>query len=139
MSNTQREGKCLCGAVSCVAEVPAVVEACHCNMCRQWGGGPFFVADCGTKVTFHGNEQIAVFASSDWAERGFCSVCGTHLFYRLKEQGIYYMPAGLFGNLGNVHFEREVFIDHKPDFYSFSNATEKLTGAALFAQMGVDA
>lgn len=136
MSENNQQGKCLCGAVTCVADsVPTTVEACHCNMCRQWGGGPLFVVACGNGVRFDGGDRVSVYESSAWAERGFCAVCGTHLFYRLKQQGHYFIPAGLFGDLGSVHFEREVFIDHKPDFYSFANATEKLTGEELFAQL----
>ena len=52
--------------------------------------------DCGTDVTFEGEENISVFESSEWAERGFCKECGSHLFYRLKATHQYIMPAGLF-------------------------------------------
>jgi len=37
---------------------------------------------CADTVSFAGEENVAVYKSSDWAERGFCKQCGTHLFYR---------------------------------------------------------
>ena len=138
MSSTTRQGKCLCGAVTVTAvTASAHVGACHCSICRKWGGGPFMTVECGNDVEFTGSDSIGVFNSSDWAERGFCRQCGTHLFYRLKEAVFYALPIGLFDETAWVLTE-EVFIDEKPDFYTFSQDTKKLTGAELFAQFGAD-
>ncbi len=79
-------GSCLCGATLITAKsISKNVGACHCSMCRKWSGGPLMAVDCGTDVSFEGEENISVFKSSEWAERGFCNKCGSHLFYRLKE------------------------------------------------------
>lgn len=135
-SGNTHQGKCLCGAVTVTATAAKDhIGACHCSMCRKWGGGPFLAVECGSDVEFTGNESIGVFDSSDWAERGFCRQCGTHLFYRLKEEGFYAIPVGLFDTTDWVLTE-EVFIDEKPEFYAFSQDTKKLTGAELFAQFG---
>ena len=76
---TAISGKCLCGAVAFSASIAKPhVGACHCNMCRKWGSGPFMEVDCGTDVSYKGGENISTFSSSDWAERGFCSKCGTN-------------------------------------------------------------
>lgn len=128
-------GHCLCGAVSIRAEaISNHVGACHCSMCRRWGGGPLLATPCGDAVTFGGEQNITVYGSSDWAERGFCSRCGSHLFYRLKESGEYYMPVGLFDAMDHFSFDHQVFIDEKPDFYRFANSTEEMTGAEVFAR-----
>lgn len=134
---TERQGQCLCGAITITAN-PANnhVGACHCSMCRRWGGGPFMEIDCGTNVTFEGEDNIAVFKSSDWAERGFCSKCGTHLFYRIQQTGQHIVPIGLFETTPDLTFKTQVFIDEKPDFYSFANETEDMTGAEIFAKFG---
>ena len=58
---------------------------CRCSMCRKWGGGPFFALDGQQAVTISGEEHVRRYGSSEWAERAFCSECGTHLFYRLKQ------------------------------------------------------
>lgn len=90
--------------------------------------------NCGSEVEFDGLEKLAVFDSSEWAERGFCSACGSHLFYRLKETREHMMPVGLFDDQGGLEFQRQVFIDEKPNYYQYSNKTEDLTGEELFAQ-----
>jgi len=84
-------------------------------------------------ISFSGEENISVFSSSEWAERGFCKQCGTHLFYRLKETQEYYLTAGLFEDNKHFVFDHQVFIDNKPDYYEFANATRNMTEKEIFA------
>lgn len=90
--------------------------------------------NCGTDVSFGGDGIVSVYDSSDWAERGFCSQCGTHLFYRLKESGEHMVPVGIFDSDAALVFEQQVFIDEKPTYYRFANDTQDMTGAELFAK-----
>ncbi len=132
---TNASGRCLCGATGITArKMSKKVGACHCSFCRNWGGGPLMAVDCGTEVSLEGEGDISVFESSEWAERGFCRKCGTHLFYRLKDTKQYIAPAGLFGMDDALVFDHQIFIDEKPSYYSFENETENLTGAEVFAQ-----
>lgn len=135
MSNVNvAKGSCLCGAVSVsAANMSKQVGACHCNMCRKWGGGALLVVECGSDVSFEGEENIGVYQSSAWAERGFCKKCGSHLFYRLKDNNHYYIPVGIFNNSEHLVFDLQVFIEEKPDYYSFANDTKNMTGEELFA------
>jgi hypothetical protein len=103
-------------------------------MCRKWGGGALLAIEGGSDVSFEGEENIGVYQSSQWAERGFCKKCGSHLFYRLKDNSQYYIPAGIFERDEDFVLEHQVFIDEKPEYYSFANKTKNLTGAELFAQ-----
>ena len=54
MSSEKMQGSCLCGAVSLKTNSKTEVEACHCGMCRRWGGGPFLAIHCGSDVSFSG-------------------------------------------------------------------------------------
>ena len=131
---TTLNGTCLCKRVKVhVAEAKPYVDSCHCAMCRKWSGGPLLALDCGTQVSFEGHENIKAFDSSDWAERGFCTNCGTHLFYKLKEAQQYVMPAGLFDDLEKADFTTQIFIEEKPDYYDFANKTKMMTGEEVFA------
>ncbi len=131
----EAKGSCLCGAVHIVARtMDPKVGVCHCQMCRQWTGGPLMVTDCGTEVSFEGQENLAIFSSSDWAERGFCRTCDSHLFYRLKANHQHFVPVGLFVDHENFIFDHQVFIDEKPGFYCFANETYDMTGAECFEQ-----
>ena len=112
------------------------VGACHCAMCRKWGGGPLMAVNCGVDVFFEGEDNILVFDSSGWAERGFCKKCGSHLFYRLKERKEYIIPTGLFDDQESFVFNTQVFIDKKPSFYCFANKTNDMTEAEVFEKYG---
>lgn len=128
-------GTCLCGAVTVSFPVgKETFDACHCGMCRKWGGGPALTVDSAGAATFQGEEFIATYSSSDWAERGFCKRCGTHLFYRLKETGFCNFSLGLLQGNESFKFHLQVFIDKKPENYSFANQTEKMTEAEVFAK-----
>ena len=134
---TERRGHFLCGDVRITAKkAGSGVGACHCKMCRRWGGGPFMEIDCGTEIEIEGRDNISVFDSSKWAERGFCRNCGTHLFYRLKESGQHMVPVGLFEDEENLAFASQVFIDEKPEYYEFANETKNLTGEEIFKMFG---
>jgi hypothetical protein len=135
MSEASVRGHCLCGAVSLeVGALGARVGACHCDICRTWGGGPLLALDAGSEVRLAGADRIAIYASTAWAERGFCSVCGSHLFIRVKQSGRYIVPVGLFPESGELRFDHQIFIDRKPAYYCFANETRNLTGAEVFAQ-----
>lgn len=134
--DSKNSGSCLCGSVSFTATSTNSVGACSCSMCRKWNGGPQMAVFCGENVTFEGEENISVFKSSEWADRGFCKNCGTHLFYRL--QGTQHMMlAGLFDDQEKFVFETQYFIDNKPDFYNFKESTNNLTAAQVAEMMGL--
>jgi hypothetical protein len=128
------KGSCLCGAVRVSAKTMSKkAHACHCSMCQKWAGGSLMMVDCGINVSFQNKENVAVYNSSEWAERGFCKQCGSHLFYRLKEQNRYFVPVGIFDGVEQFIFDHQIFIDEKPEYYSFANETQNMTGAEVFA------
>lgn len=104
-------------------------------MCRNWASGPYLGIDCGVgNIEINGEENITRFDSSEWGERGFCSKCGTHLFYRLKEKDQYIVSIGIFElNEKDINFHHQIFIEEKPSYYDFSNDTKKMTGEEVFA------
>lgn len=140
MSTKQNlKGRCLCSAVTIsAASADTKLGACHCAMCRRWAGGPYLALDCGTEVSFEGEQNIGVFDSSDWAERGFCKQCGSNLFYRLKQNKQYIMSPGLFDDIGDITFDHQVFIEEKPAYYDFANKTHNMTGEECFAAFASD-
>ena len=89
---------------------------------------------CGTEVSFTNEEHISIYKSCSWAELGFCSSCGSHLYYRSIENGEYIMQTGTFESAQGFVLNQQIFIDEKPSFYRFANKTNDLTGAEVFAQ-----
>lgn len=131
----QMTGRRLCGAVTIEATPKRPhVEACHCDMCRRWGGGAFLGIQCGGDFTIQGEEHVTAYPSSDWAERGFCSKCGTNLFYRFVPADSYSFTAGLFDEAEALTLSEQIFIDEKPGYYSFAEDTPKKTGAEVIEE-----
>ena len=87
-------------------------------------------------VAFSGAEHIKRFASSEWAERGFCSECGSSLFYRLKEPEMYLMATGTFDDVDQFKLVGEIYIDEKPAGYDFAGDHPRVTGEEFLASMG---
>ena len=135
-------GKCMCGAVTITAEPDTGgmseggLGACHCGMCRAWTSSAFveFTAKRGS-VTVEGPARAR--QTSEWAERAFCSECGSPLWYRVTaegpEGGQYQLSAGLFENAGGLDLRLEVFIDKKPDGYAFAGERKTMTEAEIYA------
>lgn len=130
-----RTGRCLCGQVSFTArEVDPLVHACHCTICRRWAGGPVFAAAVGS-VTFEGAEHIGRYDSSEWAERGFCTRCGSNLFYRLKDNDHHILCVGAFDDPAPFTLGGEIYVDEKPALYDLAGDHPRQTGAEFMASL----
>ncbi len=135
------EGGCLCGAVRYrLKEPPKSYGACHCGMCRKFSGG----IELGVEVPPGGivwekDETLITYKSSEWAERGFCSKCGSSLFWRLTAegpmQGLLSLSAGSLDSLEGMEFTTEVYIDHKPDGHAFAGERKRMTEADVMAMV----
>lgn len=129
-------GGCLCGAVRFTADhVETEHHACHCGMCRRMNGGaPMFAARVD-HVTFETTTRLGRYGSSDWAERGFCTACGTTLFYFLRPTEMYLMAVGAFDDQTPFRLVREIFIDRKPHGYALVGDHERWTEAETLARL----
>ncbi|MCA3455104.1 MAG: GFA family protein [Rhodobacter sp.] len=112
MTGAPMTGHCLCGAVT--VRVAGLHDprpgACHCRMCQRWSGGLFlcFSADAAG-VTVDG--PVTRYASSDFAERAFCPVCGSHLWMRDNTGASYDLMPGLFDEARDQPLRSEVYVD----------------------------
>lgn len=104
-------GGCQCGRHRyALGAEPFAVSYCHCNDCRRATGAPVtvFAGVRDDEVTF--GEAPAVFASSDQAERLFCSACGTPLAYRDRRlPGELYLLLGTLDEPGRFVPQRHAF------------------------------
>lgn len=96
---THLEGGCFCGEVRYRAsEPPTLVTLCHCAMCRRSVG-----AQSVTWATFEraslviGGDSLLWHESSARALRGFCTRCGTSLFFASRSE-----PSSLDVTVGSL-------------------------------------
>ena len=99
-------GNCFCGKVGFEWNTPSLWSAhCHCTMCQRAHGAAFvtWIGTNAADVTLEGEEDIAWFASSPEAERGFCRHCGSTLFFRSER-----WPGELHIARANVEGETDI-------------------------------
>ncbi|MEN8281316.1 GFA family protein [Acinetobacter gerneri] len=128
------KGQCLCGKTHFEAEIlNSDVHVCHCSMCRKHSSGVIMTLDIVPKsLNFTANSALKIYDSSEWGERGFCSECGTSLFWRMKNNE--YCNVNVFAldlPETDLHLDSEIYIDHKPEFYAFKNHTKQMTEAEV--------
>ncbi len=110
-------GGCLCGAVRFAARRPTLFCIhCHCHWCRRAYGAAFVtwfgVVEEAFTIT-RGTEHLVWYASSEQSSRGFCSRCGTTLFFRSKAS-----PGEMHMTLANADGP----IDQAPQGHAFFDA-----------------
>jgi len=127
-------GRCLCGQVTYDATgLPQSVEVCHCKDCQRWMGGPFIGVEVETLTT---KGPLKWFASSEWGERGSCSVCGSSLLWRMRDGSHLTVTAGSFDDPSMFEgMEKQIFVDAKPAYFDFTSKCRRLTAAEFMAEL----
>jgi hypothetical protein len=121
-STFMHKGSCLCGAIKFeVAGSLSSVEGCHCSECRKWTG--HFLASTDVpraSLKIHHPDRVSWFHSSEKARRGFCSSCGSPLFFdpldtkKLDWIGI---SMGAFDQPTGASMALHIFVAEKGDYY----------------------
>ena len=124
----EREGGCLCGAVRFTARLTGTnFGVCHCEMCRKWTGSALMGVTVPVEnVSWTGDDHIARRQTSAWAERAWCRECGSGLYYRITAEGPmslnYELPVGILDDVNGLSLVNEIYIDEKPDCFSYAGA-----------------
>lgn len=78
-------GACLCGAVSFTIQAPSLFCChCHCRYCRLAHGAAFVTWVGAAQERFElidPEGRLAWYQSSKQSRRGFCSQCGSTMFF----------------------------------------------------------
>lgn len=122
MSKEELSGGCLCGAVRYrVSGGIGDVDACHCSQCRKQSGHYVVGASVDWQnVTLEGEDNITWYDSSDIARRGFCSICGSGLFWVSPEYGAN-ISAGSLDEPTGLSMTYHIFVADKGDYYDITD------------------
>ncbi len=116
-------GSCLCGAVRYEVRGPLRdVLYCHCNQCRKTSG--HFVAATDAMVgdfVLLEDGGLRWYASSPEAERGFCTRCGSSLFWRPVEGDRIAIMAGTLDTPTGLRAREHIFLSSAGDYYSIDD------------------
>ena len=126
-------GRCLCGAVTlAVREASPVLSVCHCEMCRRWAGQAMMMFEApAAAVTASG--PIRHYASSSFAERAFCEICGSALWMRDTGEGaedaVFELLPGAFGAAADFPIDHEIYADRAWKAHGFAGDHPRITRA----------
>jgi hypothetical protein len=119
MNDEIHSGSCLCGAVRYeVSGRLRPVIGCHCTQCRKQTG--HYMAATAAKL---GNFKITKddglrwFRSSDWAQRAFCQICGSTLFWQGTGRDYVAIAAGTLDGATGLAIAGHIFCASKGDYY----------------------
>ncbi len=118
-----RKGSCLCGAVSfAVKGQLKAPDACHCVQCRKHSGHYFVSTDVPRdSVEISGQQHVTWYQSSARARRGFCSVCGSSLFFDPPARDWIGIAMGAFDSPTLTHLALHIFVGEKGDYYEIAD------------------
>ena len=119
MSDEIHSGSCLCGAVRYEVSGPLrPVIGCHCTQCRKQTG--HYMAATAAKL---GNFKITKddglrwFRSSERAQRAFCQICGSTLFWQGTGRDYVAIAAGTLDGETGLAIAGHIFCADKGDYY----------------------
>lgn len=116
------KGSCLCGAVSfeVEGELPAPT-ACHCTQCRKHSGHYEASTDLPkSSITIHGQENVSWY-HTEKVRRGFCSTCGSSLFWDPTHRDWIAIAMGAFDGPTDTKLVRHIFVADKGDYYDLAD------------------
>ena len=117
------KGSCECQGVvfELIGELRDVVF-CHCSQCRKTSGH-YWAATQVPKVNLNliKATSLSWYDSSDKARRGFCSVCGSSMFYERKGIDKISVSAGSLEIPTSLDRMRHIYVASKGDYYDISD------------------
>lgn len=118
------KGSCLCGGVT--FDLSGALRnsvACHCVQCRKTSGHYVSATQVGAdQLTVTQDRTLTWYQSSPEAERGFCSTCGSSVFWRHRDDGgaVSVMSGTLDAPTG-ISTEKHIFVANKGDYYEIAD------------------
>jgi hypothetical protein len=97
-------------------------DACHCTRCRKQSGHFFASTDVPReRVTIHGADRLTWYRSSEKVRRGFCSGCGSALFFDPLHRDWIGIAMGAFDGATQTHLHMHIFVSEKGDYYEIAD------------------
>lgn len=120
------KGSCLCKAVTfeVSGDLPPA-NACHCVQCRKHSGHFEASTDVPrSAVIVYGSEHVKWYKSSEKVRRGFCSNCGSSLFWDPLDTKKHHWTAislGAFDTPTKTRLKAHIFVAEKGDYYEIND------------------
>jgi hypothetical protein len=115
-------GRCICGAVAFeVTGELRDVHLCHCTECRRWAGHVWAASEAAwADLEFAEDRGLRWIDSPDSehdARRGFCSECGSSLFWRVPDSDRVSLAAGCLDGPTGLKTTEQIWVESAGDYY----------------------
>jgi len=114
-------GHCLCGAVRYETDAPLRdVVLCHCAECRRWHGhicAATAVPASELRISGESLRWIDSPESVTHARRGFCSECGSSLFWDAPDRETISIAAGTLDEPTGLKTVAQIYTASAGDYY----------------------
>ncbi len=125
---SEHTGRCLCGAVSYTtdAELREVVN-CHCSQCRQFHGhyAAYTAAPRQAVRIADAGEKLGWYQSSAGVRRGYCSECGSSLFWDRQDSDLLRIAAGSLEVPTRLDTVGHIYVHDAADYYALDDELPK--------------
>uniref|UniRef100_A0A7S3K468 CENP-V/GFA domain-containing protein n=1 Tax=Aureoumbra lagunensis TaxID=44058 RepID=A0A7S3K468_9STRA len=137
MSN-KRTGGCLCGKVRYAVNgnVRGVVW-CHCSQCQRSHGATAAYTSAPKSSLIIDESNVSWYESSETSRRGFCSNCGSSLFYDSHSSLNIEISAGTFDQPTHLKCIGHIFSDSISDYYKITDELPRYRENDLDGQFAV--
>ena len=116
------KGQCLCGGVRYEVRGPSGgYSVCHCGQCRRQSGHQWASGQCNDDDLVINGDTLTWYRSSPTAKRGFCSTCGSFLFWALDGEGKTSFSLGSLDMPTGLALEKHIFVADKGDYYTIDD------------------
>lgn len=111
--------KCACGGVRAILKGPlSEPVACHCETCRRQSGHFAVVSIIPDEhITIKGEKLLTWYSAKPEAKRGFCSVCGSLMFWKKQDSKNTAVFMGCIDPPTGLSLKRHIFTEEKSDYY----------------------
>lgn len=93
------------------------VVFCHCSQCRRQTGLHYAATEAADADLTITGETLRWYHASPDAGRGFCSTCGSALFWKREGSASTSIMAGALDQPSGLEAARHIYVADKPDFY----------------------
>ncbi len=119
----KRTGGCHCGEVKfSVAGPMRDVVYCHCSQCRKQNGHFVAATACADdQLSLSGGENLTWYDASETARRGFCSRCGSLMFWKANGSASTSIMAGSLDLPTGLVASHHIHVADKGDYYDIAD------------------
>ena len=123
-------GSCECGAVMFeLSDTLRQVVACHCTQCRKTSGHYWAATSVPTQnLQLVTARDLKWYRSSNTARRGFCTGCGSSLFYELDGEQRISVAAGTLDGATGLSTSKHIFVKDRGDYYHIACQAPQFEG-----------